>query len=71
MTRVDTARAGGVSETGVLFRHALRNALIPVVTVLGMDVAPRLGGVVFTKNVFPLPGIGLWVVRGCSTWTSR
>jgi peptide/nickel transport system permease protein len=55
---VRAARAKGASETRVLFKHALRNALIPVVTILGMDVATMLGGVMFTENVFALPGIG-------------
>jgi peptide/nickel transport system permease protein len=55
---VRAARAKGLSEPVVLFKHALRNALIPVVTILGLDVAGLLGGVVFTENVFALPGIG-------------
>src|SRR5207248_112548 len=42
----------------VLFQHGLRNALIPVVTILGMDIAALLGGVIFTENVFALPGVG-------------
>ncbi len=57
------ARAKGSSETAVLFRHALPNALIPVVTILGMDVASLLGGVLFTENVFALPGIGTLAVQ--------
>jgi peptide/nickel transport system permease protein len=55
---IRAARAKGASEARVLFKHALRNALIPVVTILGMDVAAMLGGVLFTENVFALPGIG-------------
>jgi len=55
---VRAARAKGASETRVLFKHALRNALIPVITILGMDVAGLLGGVLFVENVFALPGIG-------------
>ena len=55
---IRVARAKGLAESAVLCRHALRNAMIPVVTVLGMDVAALLGGVVFTENVFALPGIG-------------
>jgi peptide/nickel transport system permease protein len=42
----------------VLFKHALRNALIPVLTVLGMDIAGLLAGVVFTESIFALPGLG-------------
>jgi peptide/nickel transport system permease protein len=55
---IRAARAKGAPESTVLFHHALRNALIPVVTVLGMDLAGLLGGVIFTENVFALPGIG-------------
>jgi peptide/nickel transport system permease protein len=57
------ARAKGHSETTILFRYALRNALIPVVTILGTDVAGLLGGVIFTENVFALPGIGTLAVQ--------
>jgi peptide/nickel transport system permease protein len=60
---VRAARAKGASETRVLFKHALRNALIPVVTILGMDVASMLGGVLFIENVFALPGIGTLAVQ--------
>jgi peptide/nickel transport system permease protein len=60
---VRAARAKGASETRVLFKHALRNALIPVVTILGMDVAGLFGGVLFTENVFALPGIGTLAVQ--------
>ncbi len=60
---VRSARAKGMSEANVLFHHALPNALIPVVTVLGMDVAGLLGGVLFTENVFSLPGIGTLAVQ--------
>ncbi len=55
---VRAARARGLSEPAVLFKHALRNAFLPVLTVLGMDVAGLLGGVVFTESVFALPGLG-------------
>ena len=60
---VRAARARGASETAVLFQHALRNAMIPVVTILGMDVAGLLGGVLFIENVFALPGIGTLAVQ--------
>ncbi len=60
---IRAARAKGASETRVLFKHALRNALIPVVTMLGMDVASLLGGVLFIENVFALPGIGNLAVQ--------
>jgi ABC-type dipeptide/oligopeptide/nickel transport system permease component len=60
---VQAASAKGASEMRVLFRHGLRNAMIPVVTILGMDVAGMLGGVIFTENVFALPGIGTLAVQ--------
>jgi len=60
---VRAARAKGAAETTVLFKHALPNALIPVITILGMDVATLLGGVLFTENVFALPGIGKLAVE--------
>jgi peptide/nickel transport system permease protein len=55
---IRSARARGLSEPVVLFKHALRNALIPVLTVLGMDIAGLLAGVVFTESIFALPGLG-------------
>jgi peptide/nickel transport system permease protein len=59
---VRTARAKGVGEQTVLRRHALRNALIPVVTVLGIQFGRLLGGAVVTEAVFAYPGIGFLVV---------
>ena len=55
---VVTARAKGLAETIVIWKHALRNALIPVVTVLSMQVGRMIGGAVVTEIVFALPGIG-------------
>jgi peptide/nickel transport system permease protein len=55
---IRAARARGLSEPAVLFKHGLRNAVLPVLTVLGMDMAGMLGGVVFTESVFALPGLG-------------
>jgi len=55
---IRAARARGLSEPTVLFKHGLRNAFLPVLTVLGMDMAGLLGGVVFTESVFALPGLG-------------
>lgn len=60
---VRAARARGASEGVVLFKHALPNALIPVITILGMDISSLLGGVMFTENVFALPGIGTLAVQ--------
>jgi peptide/nickel transport system permease protein len=55
---VRTARAKGVRERVVVGRHALRNALIPVVTILGLQFGSLLGGAVVVESVFGLPGIG-------------
>ena len=55
---IRTARAKGVSEGLVLMRHALRNAAVPIVTVIGFGVALLISGVVITESVFNIPGIG-------------
>lgn len=55
---VRTARAKGLSEFQVVTRHALRNAALPVVTLLGLDFAHLLGGAVMTESIFAWPGIG-------------
>jgi peptide/nickel transport system permease protein len=55
---VRTARAKGIAEVAVLFRHALRNAAVPVITVIGTGFALLISGVVVTESVFNIPGIG-------------
>jgi peptide/nickel transport system permease protein len=60
---IQTARSKGVAEKLVIFRHALRNAMIPIVTVLGVVVGSLLNGSVVTETVFTLPGIGRLVVN--------
>lgn len=55
---VRTARSKGLNERGVIVRHALRNALIPVITLMGLQVSFLLGGSVITETVFALPGLG-------------
>ena len=55
---VRTARAKGAPEWVVIRSHILRNALLPVVTMLGMDIGVALGGAIFTETVFTLPGLG-------------
>ena len=55
---VRTARAKGIAEIAVLFRHALRNAAVPVITVIGTGFALLISGVVVTESVFNIPGIG-------------
>ncbi|MNS27420.1 Dipeptide transport system permease protein DppB [compost metagenome] len=55
---IRTARAKGVKERKVIFRHALRNALIPIITVLGLDLPILVGGAALTESVFNWPGMG-------------
>src|SRR6266478_868569 len=55
---VRTARAKGLGDLTVLFRHVLRNAAVPIVTVIGLGVALLIGGVVVTESVFSIPGLG-------------
>ncbi|WP_066904084.1 ABC transporter permease [Millisia brevis] len=55
---IRTARAKGVGERRIVFRHALRNSLIPVVTFIGADIGTLLGGAIVTESVFNLPGLG-------------
>jgi ABC-type dipeptide/oligopeptide/nickel transport system permease component len=60
---VRTARSKGVSESGVLFRHALRNALIPILTILGLQFGTLLAGTIVTESIFSWPGIGRLAVQ--------
>ncbi|MDR7379098.1 peptide/nickel transport system permease protein [Rhodoferax ferrireducens] len=60
---VRTARAKGLTEKVVILKHALRNALVPIVTVLGLTTALMIGGAVVTETVFGLPGVGNLVVN--------
>jgi peptide/nickel transport system permease protein len=55
---VRTARAKGASELQVLRSHVFRNAMLPIITMLGMDIGTSLGGVIFIESVFNLPGLG-------------
>jgi peptide/nickel transport system permease protein len=59
---VRTARAKGMGEAVVILRHALRNAFLPVVTVLGLNLGLLLGGAVLTETIFSWPGLGRYVV---------
>jgi len=61
---VRTARAKGLGERSVVWRHALKNALIPIVTVVGVQAGYLLGGAVLTETVFAWPGVGTLVVQG-------
>jgi dipeptide transport system permease protein len=59
---VRTARAKGLSPLRVVFVHALRNALVPVITVIGLLVGTLLGGAVLTETIFSWPGVGKWLI---------
>jgi peptide/nickel transport system permease protein len=61
---IRTARAKGLVEGRVIFRHGLKNALIPIVTVVGVQAGYLLGGAVLTETVFAWPGVGLLMVQG-------
>ncbi len=57
------ARARGLSRFSVIFKHALRNALIPVVTVIGLQVSILMTGAILTETIFSWPGIGKWLLE--------
>ncbi|MFB3885740.1 MAG: ABC transporter permease [Thermodesulfobacteriota bacterium] len=61
---IKTARAKGLSEVKIVFKHALRNGLIPVVTVVGLQFGILLGGAILTETVFAWPGVGKWLFDG-------
>lgn len=61
---IRTARSKGLSERNVVYRHALRNALIPVVTLIGLQLGVLMGGAVITEQVFAWPGVGTLVING-------
>ena len=61
---IRTARAKGVGTRGVVLRHALKNAMIPIVTVVGVQAGYLLGGAVLTETVFAWPGVGTLMVQG-------
>ncbi|RIH84839.1 Dipeptide transport system permease protein DppB [Calidithermus terrae] len=61
---VRTARAKGQTERVVIWRHALKNALLPVVTIIGLQFGTLLGGAILTETIFSWPGIGSWIYEG-------
>jgi peptide/nickel transport system permease protein len=65
---VRTARAKGAPEHVVIRSHILRNALLPVVTMLGMDIGVALGGAIFTETIFSLPGLGQTLLNSIQTF---
>jgi ABC-type dipeptide/oligopeptide/nickel transport system permease component len=64
---VRTARAKGLSPRAVLFRHAFRNALIPIITILGLQFGTLLAGTIVTETIFSWPGIGRLTVQAISS----
>jgi peptide/nickel transport system permease protein len=60
---VRTARAKGVSDRAILFKHVLRNALIPVITLIGLSLPGIVAGAVITEYVFNYPGMGLLFIQ--------
>jgi peptide/nickel transport system permease protein len=65
---IRTARAKGLSDRVVTYKHALRSGLIPVVTIFGLDIAGSLGGAIFTEKIFDLPGLGTLVLDSLRTY---
>jgi peptide/nickel transport system permease protein len=63
---VRTARSKGLQERVVIRRHALRNAMIPLVTIIGVEIGYLLGGAVITEEIFALPGLGRLVYNAIS-----
>lgn len=61
---IRTARAKGVSRLRIILVHALRNAMIPVVTIIGLQIGTLLSGAILTETVFSWPGIGRWMIEG-------
>jgi peptide/nickel transport system permease protein len=65
---IRTARAKGLSDRKVTYKHALRSGLIPVITIFGLDVAGSLGGAIFTERIFDLPGLGVLVLDSLNSY---
>lgn len=64
---IDTARSKGISELAVVLRHVVRNSLISVITLLGLELAGLIGGAVITENIFGWPGVGSLVRQAFAT----
>lgn len=63
---IRTAKAKGLSSRRVIFVHALRNSLIPVITLIGLEVSALLGGAILTETIFAWPGVGKWMMDALS-----
>lgn len=64
---IRTARAKGAKERRIVFHHALRNALLPVITVIGTQLSVQLGGAIIVETVFSIPGLGTMIISGIKT----
>ena len=64
---ITTVRAKGLKEGVIIRDHALRNALIPIVTVLGMQMGSVIGGGVIIETIFSIPGMGMYMMNGISS----
>src|SRR5690606_19090985 len=64
---IRTAKAKGASNGRVVYRHALRNAMLPVITVIGLNIVRQLGGALITETVFSMPGIGSLMIGAVRT----
>lgn len=67
MEYIRTARCKGLTEQKIMYGHILRNALIPVITILGLTIADTLGGSIIIENVFALPGLGNLLIQSISS----
>jgi len=64
---IRTARAKGQKESTIIMKHALKNALIPVITIVGLEVGMLLGGAILTETIFSISGIGMLMVNAIQT----
>ena len=64
---IRTAKAKGAGPFRIVYKHALRNALLPIVTVVGLNFGTQLGGAIVTESVFAMPGIGTLMVAAVRT----
>ena len=64
---ITTARSKGLSERKVIYGHGLPNAMLPIISVLGSNLANQLGGALVIEQVFSIPGIGLYLINAVNT----
>ena len=61
-----TARSKGIPERRVMWRHSVRNALIPIVTIIAIDIGALIGGLIITENIFNYPGMGVYFIKAAT-----